>query len=168
MDFRAVLAFIGIAFISSLFNKNRAGSKPVEDTRQPIENRPMPPSQAPVTPRKPSMDQEEKRGLPRGLDDLFREMKREFKKHYLGDEKEGPSPPVEEAREPKRDMGTGQGGQPASIPPIRASKKIRPTVYEGEIGKEEIDIDFNKRSLIQGVIMAEILQKPKALRRWGR
>jgi len=39
------------------------------------------------------------------------------------------------------------------------------SVYAGEIGKNETSIEFNRKSIIQGVIMSEILQKPKSLRR---
>lgn len=39
------------------------------------------------------------------------------------------------------------------------------TIYDGEIGREKTALEFNRNSIIQGVIMSEILQKPKSLRR---
>ena len=45
------------------------------------------------------------------------------------------------------------------------NKKIKGSVYEGETGKEEGYIEFNKKSIVQAVIMSEILQKPKSLER---
>ncbi|NMA04556.1 MAG: hypothetical protein GX925_07595, partial [Clostridiales bacterium] len=47
------------------------------------------------------------------------------------------------------------------------TKDVRGTaddVYEGEIGKEAY-IRFDRKSVVRGIIMSEILQKPKVLRR---
>ena len=158
MNFRTILAFIIIAFISSLLNKNKTSAKPTVKT-----DRPEPPK-PPSTDRIPGTTESKQRSFPGGLGELFEEIKAEFERTQRGIQKEQVQPPEENTE--KRNGATAK--QRAHTPrdtSRRDVKKVAGSVYEGEIGKEETHIRFDKKSILQGIIMSEVLQKPKSLER---
>lgn len=64
------------------------------------------------------------------------------------------------------DTDVGQEGDP--FPEKSLVKDIEKTVgsvYEGEIGKKRAYVRFDRASVIKGIIMSEVLQKPKSLKR---
>lgn len=44
-------------------------------------------------------------------------------------------------------------------------EEIQDLIYKGEIGSKEIDYNFDKNDLIKGIVMAELLSKPKSFRK---
>lgn len=162
MDIRAILAFIAIAFISSLFNKNKTGAKPSDTTNRSAPGKPV------STGKTATTTQTRRKSLSSGLEDLFREMRTEFEKNFGGGQKGQAHSTIDNKTEKEKDVRTDQNIQKPHISnntTIEDSKRIAGTVYEGEIGKEAVNIEFNKKSIVQAVIMSEILQKPKSLRR---
>ncbi len=156
MDFGAIIGFIVIVFISSLFNKNKNPAKPTTKTR------PMP-SQIPE--KKPSSQKENRtKKLSNGLEDLFKEIKVEYDKK-IGDTQEGKKDlyPEQDSLS-KYSAKTNQSIKGSKYTLKNNIRKVKGSVYEGEIGKEE-SLNFSKESVVQGIIMSEILQKPKSLRR---
>lgn len=158
MDFRTILAFIIIAFISSLFNKNKTPTKPTVKTDESV------PREPPPIMKVPDIGKNKEKKFPGGFEDLFREVRLELDKAFREAQKEQTSLTEQDAIE-EDDTKTEQKIHPPKVTPARDIKRVTGSVYEGEIGKEETYIKFDKKSVIQGVIMSEVLQKPKSLRR---
>ena len=165
MDFTSLLGFIVIAVISSLFNKKDNTTK-----RRKKANTTMRPK-APTTSGESVTSMSEKgngrkRTFSGSLEDLFSELKLELDKnlnetkvkqsYYDPDQDVVTKDNIEVEREEKKDWHDN---------PMDDHKLNKDTVYHGEIGKNETPIEFNRKSIVQGVIMSEILKKPKSLRR---
>jgi len=145
--------------ISSLFNKDKNAKRP---PAQP--SRPTPPGR-PVT-KAPNSNQGRRRTFTGGLEDLFSELKGEFDKNFVDIEKKQSDPTYNQNAidtsnvEVKKNVHKSMSS--------RLKDNSRPDidgVSAGEIGREDISIEFNNKSIVQGIIMSEILQKPKSLRR---
>lgn len=158
MDFRTILAFIAIAFISSLLNKNKTSTKPTVKTDRPEPLKPQ------SVDRTPDTTETKRKGFTNGLEGLFEEIKAEFERAQKGVQKEQIHPP-EEIAEGKTGARVKQKAHTPRDTSTKDVKKVAGSVYEGEIGKEETYIRFNKKSILQGIIMSEVLQKPKSLER---
>lgn len=158
MDIRTIIGFLVIVFISSLFNKNKNTAKPTTKSSEPM------PSQIPK--KKPSSHNETRtKSFSGGLEDLFKEIKAEYDKGFANIQKQEKYYPPEEDITEKHIDKIDQRVQDSKNTLKNKVKKVKGSVYEREIGKEQVSIDFNKESVIQGIIMSEILQKPKSLRR---
>ncbi len=159
MDFIAILSFVVIALISYLFSKDRIPSGSATDTDVPASPESRPAKKVPGTGRN------KKRGFSGEFGELFEEIKMEFDRTFEKVEKKQADPYVEE------DVGRGDIAKTKqkTPPPKKVLekdvKKVAGGVYEGEIGKSETYISFDKKSVIKGIIMSEILQKPKSLKR---
>ncbi|MDI9475477.1 MAG: hypothetical protein ACOX0L_04360 [Natronincolaceae bacterium] len=154
MNFRTILAFIIIAFVSSLLNKNKTPTKPTTEANRPVPREPLPVD-------RPSGTTENKRkGFSGGLEGLFEEIKAEFERAQRGIQKEQVHSPAEKTI--KEENGAKVKQKTHTSKDIR---RVAGSVYEGEIGKEEIRVRFDKKSVLQGIIMSEVLQKPKSLER---
>lgn len=157
MDFGAIIGFIAIAIISSLFNKDKKSIKPTVRPNRPIS------SETPV--KRVDPNQNRRKNFSGGLEDLFKEIKVEFDKTFRDTQKEQSYSSIQENIVKENSSEKGNRGRLSKNTLRDDTKKAKNSVYEGEIGKEEIPIEFNRKSIIQGVIMSEILQKPKSLRR---
>lgn len=162
MDFRTILAFVIIAFIGSLFNKNKTPAKPTVKTDEPVSRDPEPLKKI------PDIGKNKEKKFFGGFEDLFREVKLELDR-ALREAQKGQAPLMEQAMEQgateEEDTKIEQKIRPLKDTSARDIKKVVGSVYEGEIGREERYIKFDKKSVIRGVIMSEVLQKPKSLRR---
>jgi len=159
MDFRSIIGFIAIMVISSLFNKDKKAVKP---TIQPSKTTPSGRPAAKV----PNSNKNRRTTFTGGLEDLFGELKGEFYKTFEDNGKKQSYSDSQQNTVNIDNVKTNQDVQKDSYNSFKDSSKLdRDSVYEREIGKEEIPIEFNRKSIIQGVIMSEILQKPKSLRR---
>ncbi len=159
MDFRTILAFVIIAFIGSLFNKNKTPAKPTVKTDEPVSRDPEPLKKI------PDIGKNKEKKFFGGFEDLFREVKLELDR-ALREAQKGQTPPtMEQGATEEEDTKIEQKIRPLKDTSARDIKKVVGSVYEGEIGREERYIKFDKKSVIRGVIMSEVLQKPKSLRR---
>ena len=158
MDFGSIIGFIAIIFISSLFNKDKKATKPQVQPNKPN------PVQRDV--KKVSNTSETRRKtVSGGLEDLFKELKVEFDKNF-GDTEKRQSPSTSQQNIINEDDLKIENRIEALNTTFKDdSKDYKGDIYDKEIGKEEIPIEFNRKSIIQGVIMSEVLQKPKSLRR---
>ncbi|QUH21051.1 hypothetical protein [Alkaliphilus sp. B6464] len=158
MDFGSIIGFIAIIFITSLFNKDKKVAK-----RQVQPNKPSP---AQRTVKKASNTSETRRKtFSGGLEDLFNELKVEFDKNFGDTEKKQSSSTSQQNIINEDDLKRENEIETLNTTFKDGSKDYKGGIYGKEIGKEEIPIEFNRESIIQGVIMSEILQKPKSLRR---
>ncbi|MCK9268404.1 MAG: hypothetical protein M0P14_06820 [Alkaliphilus sp.] len=158
MDFRTILAFIIIAFISSLFNKNKTPTKPTVKTDEPVPREPAPLRKV------PDIGKNKDKKFFGGFEDLFKEVKLELDK-ALREAQKGQASLTEQGATEEDDTKIEQKIHPLKGTPARDIKRVTGSVYEGEIGREERYIKFDKKSVVRGVIMSEVLQKPKSLRR---
>ncbi len=162
MSFRVILSFIVITFISYLFSKDKTPAKPTINTNEPV-SRDL---QSPID-KIPDTDKNQKRGLSSGLEDLFKEIKTEFEKNLVEkktEEKQSHST-IEQDAKKENNTEIGDKTHLSKRAFAKDVKKVAGSVYEGEIGKEKIYIKFDKESIIKGIIMSEVLQKPKGLKR---
>lgn len=155
MNFRTILAFIAIAFISSLLNKNKTSTKPTDKIDRPV------PQKSPPVDKVPDITEGKRKGFSKELERLFEEIKTEFDKAHGGDQKEQAHSSIEKVTKEENDARTKQKSHFPKGVSIKDPRKVAGSVYEGEIGKEEVYIKFNKKSVIQGIIMSEILQNRK-------
>lgn len=159
MDFRTILTFIVIAFLSSLFNKNKTPTKPRVDTGKPTSQ------DSPSSGKASGPDENKRKKISGGLEELFKEMKSEFEKTLKEpQEKKQTHFPMEQDTKGEDNTVVERDSRSLGGALKRDIRKAAGSVYEGEIGKEAY-IKFNRKSIIQGVIMSEILQKPKSLKR---
>lgn len=103
------------------------------------------------------------------LEDLFKELRTEFEKNYGGVKKEVVEPTIQQNLpstsniEMNRDERTLYKPNNYNSTLDNSSVDSKGTVYDKEIGRNEIE--FDKKAILQGIVMSEVLQKPKSLRR---
>ncbi|HZK58147.1 MAG TPA: hypothetical protein VFD17_07535 [Clostridia bacterium] len=158
MNFRTILTFIVIAFISSLLNKNKTSTKPTVKTDRSA------PSESPPVDKTPNSVENRRKSFSKELEGLFEEIKIEFDRIHGGGQKEQVHSSVEGAAEEENSSGAKQKLHSSKEAPAKDARRIAGDVYEREIGKEAY-IGFDRKSILQGIIMSEILQKPKVLKR---
>ena len=108
------------------------------------------------------------------LEDLFKELRTEFEKNYGVAKKEevesttgqdvSRTSNMEVNRE-ERVLYKANSYLGDSSTLDRNSVDSKGTVYDKEIGKNEKEFELDKKGILQGIIMSEVLQKPKSLRR---
>lgn len=164
MDFGAIISFIAIILISSLFNKDKKTAKTSRTSRT---------FKAPVQPNRSNLPNGtakqgpnvNRRSLSGGLEDLFKELRTEFDKTFSDNESNQHTYTLEEEASSIKMENDYKEEDTKERKSKDTSEIYKNSVYAGEIGKNEVSIEFNRKSIIQGVIMSEILQKPKSLRR---
>lgn len=164
MDFGAIISFIAIILISSLFNKDKKTAKTSRTSR--TFTAPVHPNRSNLPNRTAKQDTNvNRKSLSGGLEDLFKELRTEFEKTFSDNESNQHTYTLEEEASSIK-MENNYEEKKTKVKNLKDTSEIyKNSVYAGEIGKNEIPIEFNRESIIQGVIMSEILQKPKSLRR---
>ncbi|ABR49176.1 hypothetical protein Amet_3036 [Alkaliphilus metalliredigens QYMF] len=173
MSFEAILGFIAIAVISSFFNKSKEAK-----TRRtgPSQGQSRPNTRPAQSKPQPATRQGQRRpstGPTGGLGDLFRDFQKDLNEVF---------------GEATRTGGTARKSQqysqmeeesPEKQPEIVEKSKILKTertvktkksdtrkdvIQAGEISAQDL-ISIDQKSILQGVIMSEVLGKPKAKQR---
>lgn len=158
MDFGSIIGFIAIIVISSLLNKDKKGTKPQVQPNKPN------PAQRTV---KEISNTGKTRGktFSGGLEDLFSELKVEFDKNFGDTQKKQSSSTSQQNTINEDDLKRENVREVLNTTLKGDSKDYIGEIYSREIGKEEKSLEFNRKSIIQGIIMSEVLEKPKSLRR---
>ena len=158
MDFGSIIGFLAIAFISSLFNKDKNAKKPqVQRSKTTTAGNPATKPPNVTKPRMPAFTGR--------LEDLFNDFRGEIDKTLRDNDK------TQSYLAPNQDIANSdnielkQKENKSMSSRLIDNSMVRDSISDGEIGKEEILIEFDKKSIVQGIIMSEILQKPKSLRR---
>jgi len=172
MNWGSILVFLAIGIISSIFNKSKEQQRRGKSTQvRGATTKPQPSTTQQAKPRRTSG----------GLEDMLREFQRDINTVF-GDlqpsnnsNEEKPIKNIEpvetelevyeenyetvaEANYTTEDYTTED--YTAKVPEIKGK------VYENEIGAEsKPSLSFNNKSLVEGIIMAEVLGKPKSLQR---
>lgn len=173
MDFGSIIGFLMIAGISYLFNdnKNKSNQKSTSNNRtstvkRSIERKSDEYSSSKRTDTRNTTTTKTKR-YRNNLEDLFKELSGEFNRNFKETPQKDTS--VTSQNQMKRQIKSDSNekeklkSQKTDLKPD--SEVVKNSVYDGEIGTNENIVEFNEKSIIQGVIMSEILQKPKSLRR---
>lgn len=164
MGLESIIGFIIIAVVSSLFNKENTARKRQAGRGQTTTT---PDTYRPTTVTKTSATgMDSRRNFTGSLGDIFNDIKAEIDKNF-GEESRTQSPMSPQPQTPiegKVVKDNRRLGNPNNSVK-ETTKKYESTVYDGEIGSNEILLEFNEKSIIQGIIMSEVLQKPKSLRR---
>lgn len=150
MSWESILGFLFFIVISSLFNKGKDKNTKRQRNVQ-TKN---------TTSKRKTM-----------LEDVLKEFKSDIDTIF-GDDKQK----SENVQKPSRSESTRTDSQKKTIAPkVREDVKaelayVKDSVYSGEIGSGEgsYKIHFDRKSVIQGIIMAEILDKPISLRNLKR
>ncbi|AOY77557.1 hypothetical protein [Clostridium formicaceticum] len=158
----SIIIFIIFAIISSLFGKNKKNNKP------PVPRETNGESETPTINHKGR------------LGELFKELKGDFetvfKENTASTEMAEEEPVYETPYEYEnyyeedmqdKDLKTKQVLEQRQ--PMRETRESlqEKTIYENEIQEKPVNqgISFDEKALLQGIIMSEILGKPKALKR---
>ncbi|MER2106446.1 MAG: hypothetical protein ABS949_05865 [Solibacillus sp.] len=146
----ALIMMIVLGLISSFFGKK---------DQQKKKSRPMPPFNNPTAPQKPAPQQKER---PKSLEDFANEIfgqLNEKKAETKPVSVEAPTPVfepvVEKVRERREVMRTSSGRPPLEERPLVKKLKQEPAFQT---------VPKNQKQMMQAVVMAEILGKPKARR----
>lgn len=173
MDFGSIIGFLIIAGISYVFNdnKNKSNRKSTSNNKTSTVKRSVERKSDEYSSSKRidtrNTTTTKTKGYRNNLEDLFKELSGEFNRNF----KETPKKdtPVTSQDQMKTEIKSDSNKKEKLKSPNTDLKPnseiVKNSVYDGEIGNNENIVEFNERSIIQGVIMSEILQKPKSLRR---
>jgi len=159
MDFGSIVGFLAILFISSLFNKAKnTANPPARPNRSPVPMRP--------TAKTSDANKNRRTTFTGSLEDLFSELKGEFEKNFGDTDKRQPEQYLQQDNTSENDSVLKQNPEKPSYRRLKDDTILdKSSVYAEEIGQEKISIEFDRKSIVQGIIMSEVLQKPKSLRR---
>ncbi|SCX94048.1 hypothetical protein [Alkaliphilus peptidifermentans] len=166
MNWGSIVAFIVIAILSSVFNKNKQPRQREERTHQPINN---PERQA--QPSRTTVQKTAKKST--GLEDMLKEFQKDistvFGEYQQQDE---PNEAIDNTVQAEISR------QEEEIETLEATKYTtedsvaKPPLKTGSIYKKEIEyknqditLSFSQSSLVEGIIMSEILGKPKSMQK---
>ncbi len=162
MDKIIVLIVIGI--INSFFNKDKKQKKTV---RRPVRLESKTPNIDSEQISKIEVEQKQAKVPPQNMWDVIRELSTDFNTVFnqkpikqMGlDTNKGAADPINFGQEPDYDRQENDNRKKESL--VRQK-----TVYSDEIGDQSSSFNpvFNGEAVLQGIIMSEILAKPKALR----
>jgi len=194
MSWESILGFIAIAVISSLFNKGKNQTTQRRTSNDPRSLNPSRPMETPSnnTPRpsmerrttvqrpavnrttvqtnKPVSQQTPKRQSPTGgLEEMIRELQKNmgdvFNQSTAREEvqqgNDTKAVEKEVIEETNRNITS-----PVEVEAASKKSTVVSPILKNEIGRENIGkVKFDRRSILQGVIMSEVLDKPKSLKR---
>ncbi|WP_026476299.1 hypothetical protein [Alkaliphilus transvaalensis] len=175
MSFEAIIGFIVIAVISSLFNKSKEQNtaKRNETQRNDVPNR----NEAPQRPASPQHPKTAPKPQPRpkrtvtGLEDMLRELQKNMRdtfEQYETKQEEtiteiSTTETVRTENKPLKQESKGTVVKQREK--VKQDENIPSVISGGEIGRMKVSkVKFNRQSVIQGIIMSEVLGKPKSLR----
>ena len=176
MNFQSIIGFIFFIIITSLFNKGKQQQGQNRRRTQPMHRDP---STSTATPR---YQQNSKPSGGNRLEDMLREMKSDVRGVF--GELQGHNTPkaplkeavIEEPVEDHRETWDGEYYYHEETEEVEESKaltnKSDMTTYDEDEGsfeeegppKKRNSLKLTQNSLVQGIIMSEILDKPKSLR----
>ncbi len=172
MQIESILIFVVLVALSSLLNKKKENKRQENKRRTPEVTQ----SQQQETQRKPPRSQPAAKGK-RTLQDLFKEMQAELEtaaKPHQPQEDEpkqsGEAISRVEADESQRRKEALQRKREAqkrrSVPDPEKERDAQSVLYRNEIRdrKPQTRLDFGPQSVVNGILYAEILGKPKSRR----
>lgn len=166
MDFGSIVGFLMIAGISYLFNNAKNSS--TENSK---------PNRTQTTTREENNTRKNTTTKMRtSLEDVFKDLSKEFNTNLGENSKKQPENTSKKVVNTEIKTDSYRNKKPIKSSENKKNsdskkglrfntKENTDSVYSGAIGEDEKLIEFNKKSIVQGVIMSEILQKPKSLRR---
>ncbi|MBM7614650.1 hypothetical protein [Alkaliphilus hydrothermalis] len=177
MSWESIIGFIAIALISSIFNKGKNQTtqrRTSNDRRSPNPSRPMEApnnnsSRPTVGGDRPVSQQSPKKSSKTvGLEEMIRELQKNmgdvFNQSTAREEiqQEKATKAVEEEKIKKRIKDVKSLKEVVSV----SNQSTVSPILENEIGRGNVGkVKFNRHSILQGLIMSEVLEKPKSLRR---
>lgn len=171
MNWGSILVFIVIALVSSIFNKNKEQQRRARNSQ---DSNPGPPpavgqSHQPVV---KTSQQPKPRSGPMGLEDMLKEFQRDISTVFGSPQPTAETPvetikPTEvELERYQEDDSTLKETTYTTEDDVAREPEAVGSIYEKEIGRRpEPSFSFNKNSLMNSVVMAEILGKPKSLQK---
>ena len=162
MSWEAIIGFIFFALISSLFNKGKKETTPRKTINPSRTNDPTrtnnPPRPQSTTTAKPKVQPRR----PSGLEDMLRELQRnmgEAFEQYSPKEQEPIKEEIVEKMEPVKSVVQQESS-------ISSKGKVDTPITVGGIGRKSTGpkLDLDRKAVLQGIIMSEVLGKPKSLR----
>ncbi len=144
-----ILTIVIIALLSSLFNKDKKVKQSKKRPEKPVQPAPR-----------------------QNLQDLLREISSDINEVFGNKSFENKKTDFQEIQVPEH-KEAGMYNKEEGIESLKIARPPREkAILENVIVKDEIrdeigdlDLSFDKKSLIQGIIMSELLGRPKALRR---
>lgn len=98
----------------------------------------------------------------RGHQDIFEQVENRIRNYK---EKLNPTPSVSEEEEQIKEVLKERRGKDGRVPSYKKIKEdeVNP-IYSQEIGRE-VNLQFNQDAILKGIIMSEVLSKPKSMKK---
>ncbi|KAB3533257.1 hypothetical protein [Alkaliphilus serpentinus] len=168
MNWGSILVFIAIGIISSIMNKSK------EQQRRARSSQGNNTAPRPQVKPQPTMQQAKPKRAPGGLEDLLKEFQRDISTVF-GELQQDNKPKDKqvirtieskemELRRSKEEDKTLEATKYTIEDPVASEPESISSIYKNEIGRKgKTPLNLNKKSIMNGIIMAEVLGKPKAL-----